>query len=266
MKNRTLCRPLLLLIGLLAAAPAVSSAEYDNDAALKISQQAIGNSLGRYELTDRLHRDVDIRGDSGRPLLISMIFTSCFHVCPTTTKNLDRAVQAAREALGDGSFDVVTIGFDTANDSPDAMGSFAREQGVTTENWRFLSGSEETINALSADIGFQFFPTPRGFDHLNQVTIIDRDGTVYRQVYGMSFELPWLVEPLKEMIFNRPTSQGHVIASLVDRVRLFCTVYNPATGRYEIDNSLFFQIAIGFLVVMSAFFYLWRGFHPSRKS
>ena len=266
MKNKTLCGPLCLLMGLMAVTPVVSSAEYDNDEALRISQQAIGNSLGQYELTDRLNRTVDIRGDSGRPLLISMIFTSCFHVCPMTTKNLDLAVQAARETLGKGSFDVVTIGFDTANDSPDAMRAFAREQGVNTESWRFLSGSEETINALSADLGFQFFPTPRGFDHLNQVTIIDTDGAVYRQVYGMSFELPWLVEPLKELVFNRPTSQGHVIASLVDKVRLFCTVYNPATGRYEIDNSLFFQIAIGFLVLMSAFFYLWRGFHPSRRS
>ena len=98
------------------------------------------------------------------------------------------------------------------------------------------------------------------------MTIIDRDGVVYSQAYGVNFELPWLVEPLKQLVFNRPESNGHLVASLVDRVRLFCTVYNPASGRYEIDNSLFIQIAIGFIIVLSVALYLWRGFHPARKS
>lgn len=175
-------------------------------------------------------------------------------------------VRAAREALGSDSFEVVTIGFDTANDTPDAMAAFAREQGVKADGWRFLSGSKETIDAVSADLGFIYFPTPRGFDHINQVTIIDRDSTVYNQVYGVTYELPSFVEPLKQLVFNRPESTGHVVASLVDRVRLFCTVYNAASGRYEIDNSLFIQAAIGFIAMLSVAIYLWRGFRPARKS
>jgi protein SCO1/2 len=51
----------------------------------------------------------------------------------------------------------------------------------------------------------------------------------------------------------------------VDRIRLFCTVYDPATGRYEIDNSLFIQIAIGLIVVLTVSFYLWREFRRARK-
>jgi protein SCO1/2 len=259
------CKLSLWLL-LILAANAAWSAGYDRDSALDISQDAIGRQLGDHQLTDRFNRQVNLQDYAGRPLLISMIFTSCHHVCPTTTKNLDRATRAAREILGEDSFDIVTIGFDTAHDSPDAMRAFAREQNIHAESWKFLSGSKETIEALSADLGFQYFPSPRGFDHINQVTIIGRDNAVYRQVYGISFELPWLVEPLKELVLNRPASQGHIIASLVDRVRLFCTVYNPATGRYEIDNSIFIQAAIGFLVVLSGFVYLWRGFHQAREN
>ncbi len=77
--------------------------------------------------------------------------------------------------------------------------------------------------------------------------------------------MPWLVEPLKDLIFNRPESVGHPWSSLVDRIRLFCPVYDPATGRYEIDNSLFIQIAIGLMVVLSVSFYLWREFRRSRN-
>jgi protein SCO1/2 len=256
---------ILLVVQSSNAEPAEVDA-YDRDAALETSQAAIGTTIGDYQLFDRLNQPVNLADLRGKPLVISMIFTSCHHICPMTTKHLDTATRAARQILGQDSFEILTVGFDTANDSPNTLSAFAKEQGVFASGWKFLSGSQSTIEALAKDLGFIYFPTPRGFDHLNQLTVIDRDGVVYSQVYGVNFELPWLVEPLKQLVFNRPESSGHLVASLVDRVRLFCTVYNPASGRYEIDNSLFIQIAIGFIIVLSVALYLWRGFHPVRKS
>lgn len=242
-----------------ATIPAVADDRYDPETAMRTSQSAIGRQIGDYELLDRYDRSVRIRSDhSGRPLVISMIFTSCHHVCPTTTKHLAESVDAAREALGDESFDVLTIGFDVANDSPQAMAAYARRQGVDDPGWQFLSASKQTIEDLSQDLGFIYFPTARGFDHMNQTTVIDRNGVVYSQVYGVTFELPWLVEPLKDLVFNRPSSAGHLFAGIVDRVKLFCTVYDPTTGRYRFDNSLFVQIAVGASSVLATIFYLFR--------
>ncbi len=248
-----------------ASAAPVPDDRYDADSALEISQAAIGRTLGNYPLTDSSGNAVDIHDFAGKPLVVSMIFTSCHHVCPMTTKHLDDAVRAAREVLGQESFEIVTIGFDAANDTPEAMGAFARAQGIDASGWRFLSTTPETIATLSEDLGFIFFPSPRGFDHISQLTVVDRNSAIKAQVYGASFELPWLVEPLKDLIFNRPESVGHPWSSLVDRIRLFCTVYDPATGRYEFDNSLFIQIAIGLMVVLSVSFYLWREFRRSRS-
>lgn len=238
---------------------------YDPDAALEISQAAVGRALTNHSLVDTAGNTVSLHDFAGKPLVISMIFTSCHHVCPTTTKHLDQAAGAAREVLGEDSFEIVTIGFDAARDTPDAMAAFARAQGIDAYGWHFLSATPETIAALSEQTGFIFFPSPRGFDHIIQLTVLDRSSTVYAQVYGVSFELPWLVEPLKKLVFNRPESVGHPWSSLVDRIRLFCTVYNPGTGRYEIDNSLFIQIAIGLMIVVSVSFYLWREFRRKRN-
>ena len=260
---------LMVLPVILAASIVVAQTDdrYDPDQALEISQGALGQMIGNYELIDRDGNPVRLRDDyAGRPLVISMIFSSCHHVCPMTTQHLASSVRAARDALGADSFDVVTIGFDTTNDSPEAMRAFAKEQGVSAQRWRFLSGSEETIKQLSADLGFIFFPTARGFDHINQSTIVDRDGIVYRQVYGVTLELPWLVEPLKELVFNRPESTGRVVASMVDRIKLFCTVYDPATGRYEFDRSLFFRILAGLTMVLGIAFYLLKETRAARRS
>ena len=238
---------------------------YDKDTALQISQAAIGNSLGDYTFIATNGREVRLNDYLGTPLLVSMIFTSCHHICPTTTKHLLAASEAAQEVLGDDSFKIVSIGFDTLNDTPDALRGFARQQGIDADNWLFLSATPETIARFSQDLGFQFFPSPRGFDHLIQTSMIDRQGKVYSQVYGMQFELPSLIEPLKQLVLNRPESAGHPISALVDRVRLFCTVYNPATGRYEIDNSLFFQIASGFIVVFGISYYLLSEVRRARR-
>ena len=248
--------------GLLAAA---ADDRYDPDGALEISQAAIGRVLGNFSFMDTHGKTVAIHDFAGKPLVISMVFSSCHHVCPTTTKHLDQAARAAREVLGEDSFEIVTIGFDTPRDTPDAMAAFAKAQGISSNGWHFLSTTAETIETLSEDMGFIYFPSPRGFDHINQLTVLDRDSAVYAQVYGVSFELPWLVEPLKDLVFNRPESAGHPWSSLVDRIRLFCTVYDPATGRYAIDNSLFIQIAIGLMIVLSVSFYLWREFRHSRN-
>ena len=261
-----------VLLGLIAMAPLASAfaqtdERYDPDRALEISQAAVGGTIGDYELIDRDGNTVHLRQDyAGKPLVISMIFTSCHHVCPMTTKHLVNSVRAARDALGADSFDVVTIGFDAANDSPEAMRTFAREQGVDARNWKFLSAPAATIDQISNDLGFIFFPTPRGFDHLNQSTVIDRGGSVYRQVYGVTFELPWLVEPLKELVFNRPESAGSIASSLFDRIRLFCTVYDANSGRYEFDNSLFFTMFAGFTVIFAVFIYLFREIRLARRS
>lgn len=256
---------LVCIAALMAATSAAWALDdpYDPERALQISQAALGTTVADYRFVDRFGESVSWHDFAGNPVVVSMIFTSCYHVCPTTTKHLGQANAAAREVLGDDSFAVLTIGFDALHDTPQAMRTFAREQGADAANWRFLSATPATIAALSRDLGFLYFASPRGFDHLNQVTVIDREGKVYRQVYGTNFELPWLVEPLKELVFNRPESAGHLVAGLLDKIRLFCTVYDPGTGRYEYDRSLFFQMAIGFIIILSVIIYLWRGFRPA---
>jgi protein SCO1/2 len=229
---------------------------YSEDEALEISQAAIGRKLAMLELTDSFGQPVKLADYRGQPLLVSLIFTSCHHVCPALTRHLKTAVDAAREALGHDSFKVVTIGFDTPNDTPERMRDFARKQGINDPDWVFLSASAETMAELVENLGFIYFTTPRGFDHITQITIVDRDGMIYQQVYGGTFELPWLVEPLKDLIFNRPQSAHSLFSGMIDRVKLFCTVYDPNTGRYRFDYSLFVQIAIGSFVILGVIIYL----------
>jgi protein SCO1/2 len=238
---------MLLTAWLLLAAVTGAAQEYDKDTALAISQAAIGARLNDYQLRDTRGQTFELARLRGRPLVISMIYTSCHHVCPMITRNLVETVDVAREALGDASFSVVTIGFDWKTDSPDRMRQFATQQGAARMgDWHFLAGDAQTIDALSENLGFLFFPSAKGFDHLAQTTIVDRHGTIYRQLYGVDLDTPTLVEPLKELVFDTPRSAG-LVEHWVSTFKLFCTVYDPNSDRYRFDYSIFMTIAVGLL-------------------
>ena len=240
--TRTLLTACLLLAALTGAAQ-----DYDRDSALALSQAAIGTRLDDYRLRDTHGQAFELAGLRGRPLVVSMIYTSCHHVCPMVTRNLAHAVDVAREALGDDAFSVVTIGFDWKVDSPERMRQFAAQQGAAgISDWHFLAADGTTIDALSDNLGFLFFPSAKGFDHLVQTTIIDRSGTIYRQLYGVDIDARALVEPLKELVFDTPRSAG-LIEHWVSTFRLFCTVYDPNSDRYRFDYSIFMTIAVGLL-------------------
>jgi protein SCO1/2 len=246
-------RALVLALALLACAGARAqgSAPGWSDA-LRDSQAAIGRTLAdgtdRLPLRDALNQPVSLSDYRGKPLVVSFIYTGCFQACPVTTQRLAEGVKAARKALGDDSFRVVSIGFNQPFDDPVAMGAFARQMRIADPHWAFLSLDAADVPRLTRAFGFAFTATPKGFDHLAQLTIVDASGTVAAQVYGENFELPMFVGPLKELMAGQ-AAQRVDVESLWRKVKLYCTVYDPASGGYRLNYSLFFEIFCGVSVL-----------------
>ncbi len=241
----------------------VAGSDFNEKSALTFSQAAIGRKLGEYSFRNRQGEPVSFSSFHGKPLLISLIYTSCYHVCPLLTRHLAHAVEVAREALGEDSFTVLTIGFDSVVDNPERMRIFANGQGIRDPQWHFLSADADTIKHLVRDVGFIYFSSPKGFDHLAQTTVIDGAGRVYRQVYGNEPEVPHVVEPLKQLVFGRPVAATE-LGDWISRVRLFCTVYDPATGRYHFDKSLFVGIFAGILSLGAVAVFLVHGWRQRK--
>ena len=229
---------------------AVDAAAELQERAIEVSQAALGNTLPSLEFIDSKGQRRNLDEFRGQPVLISLIFTACVHSCQVATRHLDRMVRIARNALGEDSFTVLTIGFDQPVDRPEQMASYARRYSITDPNWHFLSSPDwATVHALTDSLGFIYMPSPRGYDHTVKVTVIGREGQVLRQVYGEVFPTPQLVEPLRDVVFNRPISEAGLLGQLSDRVRLFCTVYDAQGDRYYFDYSLFAGIFIGVITL-----------------
>ncbi|MDH3632166.1 MAG: SCO family protein [Gammaproteobacteria bacterium] len=236
---------------------------FDYEQALATSQAAIGSEVGDYQFIDTDGEVLTLGQLRGKPLVLSMVYTSCYQICPMTTRHLSKIVQKARAALGDDSFTVAVVGFDTAVDTPDAMRYFGAKQSVSDQDWKLLSTDPQTIKELSQDLGFLYYPSSNGFDHLIQATVIDAGGRVYRQVYGQVFETPMLVDPLIELVLGRKAPEQPLLASLVSKIKLFCTTYDPVRDGYYFDYSLFLGMFIGATIILFAGTVVVRGWHRS---
>ena len=235
----------------------------DNETAYRISQQVIGKPIGDHVLLDRQGRPKRLADYRGKPLLVNFVYTACFNVCPTTTRNLQKAVQNTIAVLGTDRFNIVSIGFNQPFDSPEAMKAFATQYGIHLPNWEFLSPAPAIVDDVTRNFGFSYIATTAGFDHLNQVTFVDAEGRIVRQVYGESFTAADIAEPLKLMVTGAPLPpQTNTLVELADRLRIICSVYDPLTGRYRTNYALYFEIA-GFITFL--IFLGWVAWSFTRK-
>lgn len=258
---------LALWLVLLLAGGSALAAPLDEARVLAASRAAIGSTPDpslAFTATDG--RRVRLGDYRGKPLVVSFVYTACSQVCPTTTRFLARAVKEARDVVGEDAFHVASIGFDIPADNPMSLRAFARQHGVDGRRWDFLTPDPGGPERLAAAFGFTYAPAAGGYEHLTQVTVLDGAGRVYAQVYGESFALPMLVRPLRELALGEPAAGDGVLAAAVERVRLLCTVYDPATGRYRLDYGLLIEVAVGTLVLGLTLAFLVRERRRARRA
>lgn len=238
----------------------------DERAALEKSQAAIGNSVRDIAMLNRDGKPVRLADYRGRPMLVSFMYTGCFEVCPTLTKNLQKAIEGLVSRVGADKFTVISIGFNQPFDSPQAMKAFAIQNGIRLPNWDFLSPAPALVPELTREFGFSYVQTLAGFDHVNQITLVDSQGMIVRQIYGQVFTTEMLQEPLKTLIGGETLPpETFSVFELIDEIRILCSVYDPTTGKYRLDYRIVFEIAgaVTFIVWLAIF--IWRERRSNKK-
>ncbi len=247
----------IFIINSESRAHTAESLEFDERQSLAISEASIGREVGRYTFVDTNNRVVKLEDFLGKPLIISLIYTSCKDVCPMVSDAIADATIAAQEVFGIDAFNVITIGFDDRNDTPKRLYDYQSSRGLNQKNWTFLSGDHNTIERFTENAGFIYYSSAKGFDHMTRTTVVDSEGIIYRHVYGEQFAPPLLMEPLKDLIFGRKNNFTS-IDGIINQVRLFCTIYDPNSGRYLFDMSIFITGSAGLISIFGTGFLLIR--------
>jgi len=257
---KTLLAVSLTAFAALLSSGAQAASQQDMDdmrRAFEASQKAEGTEFGDYTLTNQDGARFSLREyfSAGKPTVLSFIYTSCPEVCPTITADIKRVGGRVYEKYGD-RFHVLTIGFDPENDTPEKLKEYGGKFVKDFKLFRFAAAEEKTIKALTTEAGFYFKKNADGsFDHIDMVTIVKPDGTIYKQVYGVRGNPEAVAERLTELLDGRPYSSGP--PSVIERLKYFCFKYDPVTGRYVLDYQVLGGVALQALVIGAVIYFVW---------
>jgi protein SCO1/2 len=143
---------------------------------------------------DENGKDVRLRDYFGKkPVLLSLVYYGCPMLCGKATEGLVRSLRPLTFDVGK-EFDILTVSFDP-REGPD----LAREKrdGVlraykrpgAAEGWHFLTGSEESIRALTKAVGFRYVwdEDSKQFAHATGVVTITPHGKIARYLFGIDY-------------------------------------------------------------------------------
>jgi protein SCO1/2 len=225
------------------------------------AERAVGRRIGDYILTNHDGRNFRLKELIGKPLILSFIYTNCAYICPAITTHLRDAIKEADKNFGD-KFNVLTIGFDNENDTPQKMRIYNDNFSDGLKNWIFATGKREATEGLAGDIGFYYEKVKGGFNHQNFVTIVDIEGKVYKQVYGMDFKPHEILQPIGQLLSSAEKTPPKMASGIVDRIRLFCYVYDEESGTYRVNYIMLIIMIMGtgflFITILLMFYLFLR--------
>jgi protein SCO1 len=208
---------------------------------------------------DEAGRDVALSSffRTGKPVVLALVYYRCPMLCTQILSGLGSSLKAMTLNPGQ-DFEVVSVSFDPA-DTPETAA--ARKQTYlkrynrpnTANGFHFLTGTEESIKALTSAVGFRYRydPATDQFAHASGIMIATPEGRLSRYFYGVEYAP-------RDVRLGLVEASANKIGSPVDQVLLFCFHYDPATGKYgavainllRISGAAFVLIGGAFLLVM----------------
>jgi protein SCO1/2 len=183
-----------------------------------------------------------------RPLILSLVYFRCPMLCNEVLAGVEGSLKAISFNPGQ-EFDVLTVSFDP-KDTPESATEKKAEmlkhykRDGAAGGWHFLTGSQESIDALTKAVGFQYQydNTTDQFAHTTGLMILTPDGKVAQYYYGVNF-------PPRDVRLGLIQASEGKIGSLADQVLLYCYHYDPKSGKYSAMINRIIQLGGGLTIL-----------------
>lgn len=194
-----------------------------------------------------------------KPLILNLVYYNCTMLCGEALAGLSASMKLVKFDLGN-QFDVITVSFNPRETTADAAAKkaeYLKRYGRpnAAAGWHFLTGSPDSINALTKAVGFQYQydAAKNQYAHATAIMVLTPEGHISRYFYGVEF-------PPKDLRMGLVEASQNKIGNAVDQVLLYCYHYDPATGKYGavISNILKLGAALTILLLGSLLLVLFR--------
>jgi len=154
-------------------------------------------------LVDQNGRATQLADWRGRPILISMFYTSCEFVCPRIIEGLKRT-EDRLSASGSGKLPVLLVSFDPARDDIKTLKHAAEERNLDEAVWSLARTDARNVRKLAALLGIQYRELPSGdFNHSSMLILLDADGRIVGRTSTIGEADPRFVKTIEGVIRKR---------------------------------------------------------------
>ena len=204
-------------------------------------------------LDEQIPADLNFRDETGKPvrlgdyfgkkpMILNLVYYNCPMLCGEVLSGLEGALRVLKFDVGK-EFDVLTVSFDP-RETPDMAtrkkAEFLKRYGRAgaAEGWHFLTGPQESIDALTKAAGFQYQYDPKTgqFAHATAIMILTPEGKIAQYYYGVDYAP-------KDLRLGLIQASENKIGTLADQVLLYCYHYDPTTGKYGAIISRVLKLA-----------------------
>lgn len=259
---------ILIAIAVMLAIPAFGQGVLQAPAAPPANMRPPGlKHVGiEQHLNEQLPLDLPFKDETGkavklgdyfgkRPVILSLVYYRCPMLCGQLLQGLESALRVVDFNPGK-QFDVVTVSFDPTDTPAEATAKKAEimqryHRPGTEAGWHFLTGSPESIAALTQAVGFQYEYDNRTqqFAHAAAIAVVTPQGKLAQYYYGIDF-------PPKDLRLGIIQASEDHIGTVVDQVLLYCYHYDPDAGRYSALIFRVLQVAGGITILVLGSFIL----------
>lgn len=254
-----------LVVSVLVAMSAAAQAQYSGASGgimappSNVRPPGLKNVAIEQHLNEQVPADLAFRDETGKqvklgdyfgkkPIILSLVYYRCPMLCSEVLAGLEGSLKAISLSAGN-EFDVLTVSFDP-KDTPetatakkaDAIKRYKRAGAA--DGWHFLTGPQESIDALTKAVGFQYDynPQTQQFAHSTAIMVLTPEGKLSQYYYGVEY-------PPRDLRLGLIQASQNKIGTLADQVLLYCYHYDPHAGRYSAMISRIIQLAGGVTIL-----------------
>jgi protein SCO1 len=166
-----------------------------------------------------------------KPMILNLVYYNCPMLCGEVLSGLESALRVLKFDVGK-EFDVLTVSFDPRENPEMATkkkAEFLKRYGRpgAAGGWHFLTGPQDSIDALTKAAGFQYQYDPKTgqFAHATVIMVLTPEGKIAQYYYGVEYAP-------KDLRLGLIQASQNKIGNLADQVLLYCYHYDPTTGKY----------------------------------
>jgi len=194
-----------------------------------------------------------------KPVLLNLVYFNCPSLCGLLLNGISDALRRIDWKIGE-HYEVITLSIDPEEDP--LLASLKKENYIkdygrpeAAAGWHFLTGKEENIKALAAQVGFGYRKVEETgeYAHSAGFFVLTPKGRISRVHYGVQFQP-------RDVKLSLLEASGGKIGSLADQVLLFCFRYDPNSKGYALAAFRIVQVggAITALIIGIYLFIFWR--------